>query len=192
MKSFRRTAEDLLFNKDLPVKMSYKSGSFPCEAGCSPEERLHTAIGQGRTLISPLHMSLITSAIANDGVLRKPLLIKRIETYKGDVVKEYLPANHSRLMSADEADFLEEYMEAVVKEGTGSKLSVDTYRAVGKTGSAEYSGEEKGDSHAWFTGFATSDANTDPLVVTVLVEGAGTGADYAVPMAKRIFDVYFR
>ena len=47
----------------------------------------------------------------------------------------------------------------------------------------------KEDSHAWFTGFAPAE---DPKVsVTIIVEGAGSGGDYAVPIAKRLFDVYF-
>ena len=95
--------------------------------------------------------------------------------------------------------FLLDYMEAVVSEGTGSKLSGLSYNVAGKTGSAEY-GTQKGESHAWFTGYAWigSDAEGEdefepgsPLVVTVLVEDAGSGSDYAVPMAKRVFDAYY-
>ncbi|MFU2422223.1 MAG: penicillin-binding transpeptidase domain-containing protein [Bacteroides sp.] len=45
------------------------------------------------------------------------------------------------------------------------------------------------ESHAWFTGFAPAE---DPeIAVTIIVEGAGSGGDYAVPMAKRIFRAYF-
>ena len=79
-------------------------------------------------------------------------------------------------------------MTAVVEEEPASKLSGLQYTAAGKTGSAEY-GTVKGNSHAWFTGFAPVE---DPEVcVTIIVEGAGSGGDYAVPIAKRIFDTYF-
>lgn len=79
-------------------------------------------------------------------------------------------------------------MTAVVEEGTATKLSGREYTAAGKTGSAEY-GKVKGNSHAWFTGFAPAD---DPEVcVTIIVEGAGSGGDHAVPIARRIFDQYF-
>ena len=79
-------------------------------------------------------------------------------------------------------------MEEVVDSGTGTKLSGLSYTAAGKTGSAEF-GLNKLESHAWFTGFAPVE---DPgLVVTVIIEGAGSGGDYAVPMAKRVFDAYF-
>ena len=79
-------------------------------------------------------------------------------------------------------------MTAVVEEGTASKLSGLDYTAAGKTGSAEY-GNVKGNSHAWFTGFAP--AEEPEICVTVILEGAGSGGDYAVPIARRIFDAYF-
>ena len=32
----------------------------------------------------------------------------------------------------------------------------------------------------------------DPEIsVTIIIEGAGSGGDYAVPLAKRLFDAYF-
>ena len=57
------------------------------------------------------------------------------------------------------------------------------------TGSAEY-GTAESDSHAWYTGFAP--AENPKVAVTIIVEGAGTGGDYAVPIAKRLFDAYFK
>ena len=59
----------------------------------------------------------------------------------------------------------------------------------GKTGSAEF-GKIKGNSHSWFTGFAPID---DPQIcVTIILEDAGSGNLYATPMAKKIFDEFFR
>lgn len=186
---FNKTADELLFNKDLPVRFNYRSSGFSCSDSNDTEEKLHTAIGQGKTLVSPLHMAMITSAVANNGVMQKPYLIDRIENYQGAVIKQYKPDSYKQVMTEDESAFLKEYMTAVVEEGTGSKLSGLTYTVAGKTGSAEYN-DQKGDSHSWFTGFSNVD---DPdIVVTIIVEGAGSGSDYAVPMAKRIFDAYYQ
>lgn len=103
-------------------------------------------------------------------------------------MKEFLPVSHGRLMSQEEAGILKSLMTDVVEEGTASRLKGLSYTAAGKTGSAEY-GTVKGDSHAWFTGFAPAQ---DPQVcVTIIIEGAGAGGDYAVPIAKRLFDAYF-
>ena len=98
-------------------------------------------------------------------------------------------SEYGRLMSEDEAAILRQLMTDVVQEGTASKLKGLSYTAAGKTGSAEYN-NVKGDSHAWFTGYAPAE---DPeIVVTVIIEGAGSGGDYAVPIAKRVFDAYFQ
>ena len=91
-------------------------------------------------------------------------------------------------MSEQEAAVLQDLMMNVVEEGTASRLKGLSYTAAGKTGSAEY-GTIKGDSHAWFTGFAP--AQDPQICVTIIIEGAGAGGDYAVPIAKRIFDAYF-
>ena len=79
-------------------------------------------------------------------------------------------------------------MIGVVNNGTGKKLKGLEYEVAGKTGSAEF-GKIKGNSHSWFTGF--SDPYDPDIAVTVLMEGAGSGSDYAVPVAKRIFDAYY-
>ncbi len=103
-------------------------------------------------------------------------------------MKTFSSEEYGELMSSEEAAILADYMKEVVENGTGTKLSGLSYTAAGKTGSAEF-GTLKGESHAWFTGFAPAE---DPgLVVTVIIEGAGSGGDYAVPVARRVFDAYF-
>lgn len=185
---YKNTAEDLLFNKELPLKYSYKESRFSLSKQSTIEERLHTSIGQGKTLITPFHMALITSAIANDGILMRPVIIDKIINNEKRIIRQNKPDEYKRLISKDEAYFLKEYLEEVVKNGTGSKLSGLSYTVAGKTGSAEF-GNVKGESHSWFTGY--SNIENPELVVTVIVEGAGSGSDYAVPMAKRIFDSYY-
>ena len=64
---------------------------------------------------------------------------------------------------------------------------IRTHRSQGKTGSAEF--DSSGASHAWFIGYASK--NNKKVAVSIIVEGAGTGSDYAVPIAKKIFDAYY-
>jgi peptidoglycan glycosyltransferase len=155
----------------------------------SADDMMQTSIGQGKTQITPMHLNMITCAIANKGILMKPYVIDRVENDEGSVVKSFKPDSYGRLMSEDESEFLTSLMTAVVESGTATKLKGQSYTAAGKTGSAEYN-NVKGESHAWFTGFAPVE---DPQVaVTIIVEGAGSGGDYAVPIARRIFDEYFR
>ena len=148
---------------------------------------MQLSIGQGKTSMTPMHLNMITCAVANGGTLMKPYVIKEIKSEDGKVIKTYAPEQYASLMSVDEASIIRGFMEKVVTEGTASKLKGLSYTAAGKTGSAEFN--EFKDSHAWFTGYAPAD---DPQIcVTVIVEGAGSGGSFAVPVAKSVFDTYF-
>lgn len=186
--AFSETLKDLLFGQELPLSLSCATSSVHVEEGMTTDEMMQTSIGQGKTQITPIHLNMITSAIANGGTLMKPYVIDRVVNDEGNVVKSFKPSAYGRLMSEDESKALIELMTSVVEKGTASKLKGLSYTAAGKTGSAEYN-NVKGDSHAWFTGFAPAE---DPEVcVTIIVEGAGSGGDYAVPIARRLFDTYF-
>lgn len=183
------TLKDLLFGEELPAPFQSSNRSVINISGDTDDaEMVQISIGQGTALMTPLHLNMITCAIANEGKVMTPQVISRIESTSGNVVKEYDPKVYTTMMTEEEAAYLTELMTGVVENGTGDFLTSADYTSAGKTGSAEY-GTAKGDSHAWFTGFAPAE---DPKVcVTIIVEGAGTGGDYAVPIAKRLFDVYF-
>lgn len=185
--SWLSTSESLLFNSELPLPFPYKKSSFTLNSSSEKTLAAQTAIGQGNTLISPMHNLLLVSAIANGGTLMKPYVVDHIENYVGNVVSKNMPSTFGNLMTAKEAQTLTNMMEEVVNDGTAYKLSSNRYQAAGKTGSAEFNSGKS--SHAWFVGFAPSD--NPKIAVSVIVEGAGTGSDYAVPIAKKIMDTYF-
>lgn len=181
------TSEDLLFNRSLPLSMSYRKNSFSLNDQSGSPLTMQTSIGQGNTLVSPMHMALITSAIANQGVLMQPYLIDRVENYAGEEVDTTEPEAYRTLMSNTEANLLSDLMAGVVTSGTAQALNGRGYTVAGKTGSAEYN--EAGDSHSWFVGYSNV---ADPdIVVSVIVEGGGTGSEAAVPIAGQIFDAYY-
>jgi len=185
--NFRKTLDDLMFNQKLPVKFNYSQSSVHMDNDLGNEEIIQTAIGQGKTQITPLHLNMITCAIANEGELMKPYVIDCVVNSSNTIIKQFHTSSNGNLISKYEADTLKSMMTQVVEAGTATFLKSASYTSAGKTGSAEYN--SAGDSHAWFTGFAPAD---DPKVcVTIIVEGAGSGGDYAVPMAKRLFDAYF-
>ena len=186
--SYGKTLDQLLFNKELPLDINYSKSLLTVDDALSDDNMIQVSIGQGKAQITPMHMNMITCAIANDGLLMKPRFINRILSANGNIVKTYENEAYAQLLSKEESDLLTELMIGVVNEGTATKLKTDAYQAAGKTGSAEYNGVKE-DSHAWFTGFAPAD---DPeIAVTIIIEGIGSGGDYAAPIAKRIFDAYF-
>ncbi len=185
---YGKTLDELLFNHNLPLDINYSVSKLNVDANTTDADMAQIAIGQGRVGISPMHLNMITNAIAGGGVVMKPILVDHISDAEGKVIKTNEPEEYDRLMSEDEASVLTDFMTEVVKRGTGTKLKSDFYQAAGKTGSAEYGGDAA-DSHAWFTGFAPAD---DPQIsVTIIVESIGSGGEYAVPIAKRIIDAYF-
>ncbi len=187
-RSFENTLNSLLFNQELPVTFISSVSRVDVSEDISEADMMQVSIGQGITSITPMQLNMITCAIANEGVLMKPYLIDYVQNSAGNKIKEFSPSTYGNLMSNEEADILKQLMTDVVQEGTATRLKGLSYTAAGKTGSAEY-GTVKGDSHAWFTGFAPAD---DPkIAITIIIEGAGAGGDYAVPIAKRIFDRYF-
>lgn len=186
-KDFKDMLEQLYFNKTLPIEIVSKKSSISENIESSDNAMIQTAIGQGETQMTPLHLAMITGMIANDGKMMKPYLTDYIENADGERVASFQPQSLGQLISKDEAEILKKLMSAVVEEGTGTRLQSDGYSAAGKTGSAEYN--SRSDSHAWFTGF-TYDTDK-PLQITIIMEGAGSGGEYAVPVARRIFDGYY-
>lgn len=184
---FEKTLSDLMFNGELPLGLNYSQSRIDVNEGTTDSDMIQVSIGQGTTAMTPMHLNMITCAIANRGTLMKPYVIDHVENSAGSVIKTFNPVTYKKIITEEEAGILTNLMTDVVNEGTASRLKGLSYTAAGKTGSAEY-GTVKGDSHAWFTGFAPVE---DPQIcVTIIIEGAGAGGDYAVPIAKRIFDAY--
>lgn len=187
--NFKKLAEKFLFNTDLPTGLQHSQSVFKLNKDSSYGEIMTTSIGQGDTLVTPLHMALITSSVANGGILMKPYYIDRIETYDGDVVSKTKPSMYGQMMTAEEAEILTEFMKETVTSGTAVELSYSGYSAAGKTGSAEYETNGVTGTHSWFVGF--SDVDDPDIVIAVIAEDGGTGSQTAVPIARAILDAYY-
>lgn len=184
--AMEQLAEELLFNAELPLSLPYAKSSYTMKSGAGTWEILQTSIGQGTTQVTPIHMAMLTSAVANGGILMKPYVIEQVNNAAGEEVKKFLPSSAKSLMTAQEAGQLGELMMQVVTVGTGSALRDAPYTSAGKTGSAEF--ETGKETHAWFTGYAPAE---DPkIVVTVIIEEGGSGGTAAAPVARKLFDQY--
>ena len=132
--------------------------------------------------MTPLHMAMITSAIANEGVMLKPRLVNKITDKEKKTVYEAEDEVLSKVTSKDTAEKIREMMIGVVNEGTGKKAYLDSTQIAGKTGTADKS---DGNLDAWFVGFAP--AYEPKLAIALLVEDSqGTGGDIAAPIARNI------
>ncbi|MCI9584549.1 MAG: penicillin-binding protein 2 [Clostridium sp.] len=184
---FKGLAESVLFNSPLPYPMPYNESSFVMDEDADEWERLQTAIGQGRTQMTPLHNLLLIAAIANGGTLMRPYMMDHVENVGGQTIRKFLPSAYGSLMSASDAAFLSELLKQTVEIGTGSALKTDRYTAAGKTGSAEF--ETGKETHSWFVGYAP--AENPAIAISVIAEEAGSGGQVAAPVARAVFDAYF-
>ncbi len=184
--SLKETAEGLLFNKAIPFSGA-RTSTFTVNQNSPTALLMQTAIGQGDTLVSPAHMCMIVSAIANKGVAMTPTLIDEVVNSQGDSIKKTKAEPYKRLFSEEEASQMAALMEGVVQNGTGAALNGRGYTAAGKTGSAEFN--EDGSSHSWFIGY--SNTEHPDLALAIIVENGGTGSEAAVPIAAQIFDAYY-
>ncbi len=179
--------QDFGFNQSLPTDLLNNASSYVLKDASSLWDVLQTSIGQGKTTVSPLHNAMIAAAVANGGVMMKPYVLEQVETAEGSVVSRFRSQEYRRVMSAEEASVLQEYMRAVVTDGTGNRAEGDGYQVAGKTGSAEFSAGKE--AHAWFIGYA--DVEEPEIVVSVVVEEGSSGGSTAAPIAKEVFDAYY-
>ena len=95
------------------------------------------AFGQRTVNITPLQMITAVCAIANDGVLMKPRIVKQITNSDTGAVTNIEPVEVRQVLSAETANTMKSMMESVVVSGTGSRGAVAGYSVGGKTGTSE-------------------------------------------------------
>jgi len=139
------------------------------------------SIGQGNLLVTPLQVARYTMAIANGGMLYTPYLLAGIVDPNGKIIKNFTPTGSKITISAENLQIVRDGMRQCVTDGSCNQLQSLNISSAGKTGTAEDPAHSES-THAWYTGFAPYE---DPqIVVTVMLENAGQGYDFAEPVAK--------
>lgn len=155
------------------------------------------AIGQS-IAVTPLQLVTAVSAVANDGILLKPHVVKMIKNANGSTYAETRVEEVRQTIESATDKTLVGLLEQVVATGGGRKAAVRGYRIAGKTGTAqkinEYgTGYTEGAYIASFCGFGPVE---DPKITLLVVidEPSGTfyGGQIAAPVAGRIFSQVFR
>lgn len=187
-KKMFQLCESMLFNRSLQLNFPYKQSRYLLNEQSSDKDVPQTVIGQGDIGMTPLHLAMITSAIANSGTIMKPYLVDQIQTYDGQTVTKFTGKSYGTVMSIQEAKILTDMMKEVVNTGTGTRLKNNSYSVACKTGTAEY--EEGKNPHSWCTAFAPAD--NPKIVVCVIVENSGAGSAYALPIVQKLLNVYLR
>jgi len=104
-----------------------------------PRDKLSTTFGQGTTL-TPIQQVKAATAIANEGEMLKPYVIKKIvDSNSGDIVEENSAEVVGKPISKETANQVLDLLENVVtsEEGTGQMYALDNYSAAGKTSTSQ-------------------------------------------------------
>ncbi|MEI6383196.1 MAG: penicillin-binding protein 2 [Betaproteobacteria bacterium] len=163
-------------------------------------ETISLGIGQGYNSFTILQLAQATAIVVNNGIKMKPHLVREVvdvETKQATpVAKE--PVEQLTL-NQENIDIIKKALVGVNIEGTSASSFVGaTYVSAGKTGTAQvftvkqnekYNAsqiDERMRDHALYMAYAPAE---DPkVVVAMVVENAGFGAQNAAPIARRIFD----
>jgi cell division protein FtsI (penicillin-binding protein 3) len=87
--------------------------------------------------VTPLQLVMAFAAIANEGVLMKPTIVKEIMDESGKVLTRFEPEAVGRAVSTATAKTMKSILERVVSEGTGKRADIKGYSEAGKTGTAQ-------------------------------------------------------
>jgi peptidoglycan glycosyltransferase len=184
--NLKELAERVGLGKKISFDLPVSESRFPYQK-MSKTDQAAVGIGQGKILMTPLQIALITAGIANDGLIMKPYIVDRVISQNGFVINAQRPAVLYYMTSRDIANEVKEMMYEVVTNGTGGNAQIAGIKVAGKTGTAENELADKMENkeHAWFVGFAPVE---DPqIAVAVILEYSGsTGGRVAAPIAREL------
>jgi cell division protein FtsI (penicillin-binding protein 3) len=144
--------------------------------------------------IAPIQTLAFYNAVANNGVMVKPMLVKEIrqagrviETFETEVI-------NSSICSQATIDSAKSLLEGVVERGTATNLKNKHYKVAGKTGTAQIADENRGYQkkiyNASFVGYFPADNPRYSCIVVVNdpAQGKYYGGSVAAPVFKEIAD----
>ncbi len=179
-KRFLQTAERFGFNHPSSIPGALEP-TVPPKSLDSDAELGPSAIGQGLVQATPLTMTDVAATIANGG--RRP-----IPTLDADAKPRFVRVTTPRVAAE-----LQQMMEAVVTEGTGTAAAIPGVVVAGKTGTSQIENGTGSDTQgslqntdAWFVGYAP--VPSPQVVAGALFPNAGSGGDAAAPAVRDVLE----
>ena len=178
---FLEMAEKFYINKELVLDIPIEDASIKVDMDAGALAA--AAYGQGTVQVTPLHMAMVASAVANDGVLMKPYLVDKVTLASGEDSFVAEPEKLS-VVTRKSLRSIVDGMVQCVNSGTGTAAAVSGLKIAGKTGTAQVTGDS---AHTWFIGFAPAD--NPQIALCVMGENTGGGGGSVCgPIAKGLFE----
>jgi len=183
-------------NKDVWCKTGKKDGSYAeriAYENCLEGNRLRAgdsvnySIGQGDTLVTPIQMATIYSAISNGGTLYNPTVGKAVISPDGKTVTEIEPEAHGKLPTSKKTlAQMDEALEGVATRGTAAwrfgGWPQDEIPMHAKTGTAEVYGKQ---TTSWFATY------TKEYSIVMTISQGGTGSGASGPAVRNIYNALY-
>lgn len=175
------------FDKTGFASIGERSGYFWDLTKVGPVELATMSFGQ-RFRITPLHMITAVSAVANNGVLMQPRIVKSITNTDTGAVTTVEPTTVRQVISKETSATLMDMLETVVTDGTGKHAQVKGYSVAGKTGTSE---PDSTKSDKYVASFAAISPTESPEVVVLVTlytpkKTSRSGARAAAPVTAQI------
>lgn len=137
-------------------------------------DTMNMSIGQGYTLVTPMHVANMIAMVCNEGKIYKPHLLKEIrDPATNQVIQEIKPEilKESNIDSAIWKQ-VQRDLRYVITDGTAQyPMNNRQFQLAGKTGTAEVNGAKDNHWHSWMAAYGPYDAPVkDQYVVVVIVE----------------------
>ena len=179
------------FGTDPLAELPSSASRFaPTDKALERTELALSGIGQFEVAATPLQMAMVTAAVANDGNVMKPYVVKTVRSPNLNVLEQAKPDRISQAMSASNAAKLRQMLISTVDSGTATSARISGVEVGGKTGTAQSTPDRP--PYAWFVAFAP--ANDPKVAVAVLVESTDIGRDeisggrLAGPIARAVIE----
>ena len=181
-------AQKFGFGKSIKVPLVATPSVYP--SGMDDAQTALTAFGQFDVRVTPLQIAMVSAAIANDGQLMQPYLIRQVLSSNLAQLAQTKPSVFSNPISSKTAGQLKDMMIAAVESGVSGNGKISGVKVAGKTGTAQ---NGKGEPYTlWFTGFAPAN-NPKVAVAVVVADGGGQGQSgrgnsLAAPIARKVME----
>ncbi|MET7637878.1 penicillin-binding protein 2 [Streptomyces sp. NPDC005438] len=185
-------------NKDVWCKQGKNDDSYAakiakenCVSGMKMRagDSINYSIGQGDTLVTPIQMATIYSAISNGGTLYDPAIGKAIVSSDGKKVKNLKPQSHGKLpLKKNTVQQIDGALEGVATRGTAAWRFGDAgwpqkkIPMHAKTGTAEVAGKQ---TTSWFATY------TKEYSIVMTISQGGTGSGASGPAVRKIYDALY-
>jgi cell division protein FtsI (penicillin-binding protein 3) len=153
------------------------------------------AFGYGLS-VTPLQTLTLYNAVANNGVMVKPIFVSEIKEWNKIIKKFDTQVINPKICSQEALKKVHKVLENVVEKGTGSKLYSKDFSMAGKTGTAQVNYKDKSNMYyaSSFVGYFPANQPKYSCIVVVHkpnVTAGYYGADVAGPVFKRIAQKIF-